>query len=69
MTADVILEDYKYVHGLWVNLFSIPKSLGKGWNIGNKGVRLFLTNGNTPKLSLMMGSGFNLNTLCQEHRN
>jgi hypothetical protein len=46
-TTDVILEDYKYVPDLWVNLFSIPKSLGKGWNIGNKGVSLFLTKGKT----------------------
>ena len=46
-TTDIILEDYKYVPDLWVNLFSIPKSLGKGWNIGNKGVRIFLTKGDT----------------------
>jgi transposase InsO family protein len=45
--TDIVLEDYKYVPDLWVNLFSIPKSLGKGWNIGNQGVRLFLTKGKT----------------------
>jgi hypothetical protein len=45
-TTDIVLEDYKYVPELWINLFSIPKSLGKGWNIGNKGVRLYLTKGN-----------------------
>jgi hypothetical protein len=28
-------------------LFSIPKLLGKGWSIGNKGVCLFLTKGTT----------------------
>jgi hypothetical protein len=44
-TTDIILEDYKYVPDLWVNLFSIPKALGKGWNIGNKGVKIFLTKG------------------------
>jgi hypothetical protein len=42
-SLDLILEDYKYVPDLWVNLFSITKALSKGWNIGNKGIKLFTT--------------------------
>ena len=45
-TVDVILEDYKYVPDLWVNLFSITKALSKGWNIGNKGIKLFVSKSN-----------------------
>jgi hypothetical protein len=43
---DLVLEDYKYVPELWVNLFSITKSLLKGWNIGKKGVQLFVSKEN-----------------------
>ena len=41
-TTDVVLEDFKYVPNLCVNLFSITKALHKGWNIGNKGVQMYL---------------------------
>ena len=44
-TADLVLEDDKYVPELWVNLFSITKALSKGWNIGNKGINLFVCKG------------------------
>ena len=40
-----VLEDYKYVPDMCVNLFSITKALQKGWNIGNKGLELFLKKG------------------------
>jgi hypothetical protein len=43
---DLVLEDYKYVPEVWVNLFSITKSLLKEWNIGNKGIQLFVSKGN-----------------------
>ena len=32
-SLDLILEDYKYVPDLWVNLFSLTKALAKGWNM------------------------------------
>ena len=34
---NIILEGFKVVPGLWVNLFSITKAIKSGWNIGNKG--------------------------------
>jgi hypothetical protein len=44
---DLVLEGYKHVPELWVNLFSITKSLSKGLNIGNKGgIQLFISKGN-----------------------
>ncbi len=46
-TVDVTLTDVKYVPELWVNLFSIGKGLQNGFNIGNKGLHLFLTKGKT----------------------
>ena len=49
-TVDLVLDDYKYVPELWVNLFSITKALTKGWDIGNKGVNLFLTKDQTTLL-------------------
>ena len=36
---DVTLDDYKYVPGLWVNLFAVMKALQNNWNIGNKGIK------------------------------
>jgi hypothetical protein len=46
-TVDVTLTDVKYVPELWVNLFSIGKGLQNGFNIGNKGLHLYLTKGKT----------------------
>ena len=40
--VEVVLQDYKWVPGLVVNLFSITKSLDKGWDIRNKGKFLYL---------------------------
>ena len=40
--VEVVLLDYKWVPGLMVNLFSITKSLSKGWNIRNKGQFLYV---------------------------
>ena len=42
---DVVLEDYKVVPDLWVNLFSVTKALRTGWNLGNKGVHIHLSKG------------------------
>ncbi len=44
-SQDAILEEYKCVPELWVNLFSISKSLQNGWNISNKGVEIKLSKG------------------------
>ena len=42
-TVNVTLTEVKYVPELWINLFSIRKALKNGFNIGNKGVKIFLT--------------------------
>jgi transposase InsO family protein len=41
-TLDVVLTGYKHVPSLWVNLFSIPRALEGGFNIGNKGKTIFI---------------------------
>jgi hypothetical protein len=46
-TANITLTEVKYVEDLWVNLFSIGKGLQNGFNIGNKGINIFLTKGKT----------------------
>jgi hypothetical protein len=46
-TQDIILTEVKYVPELWVNLFSIGKALQNGFDIGNKGIKIFLVKGNT----------------------
>jgi hypothetical protein len=46
-TQDAILSEYKCVPELWVNLFSISKSLQNGWSISNKGVEIKLSKGKT----------------------
>jgi hypothetical protein len=46
-TQDAILSKYKCVPKLWVNLFSISKSLQNGWSISNKGVEIKLSKGKT----------------------
>jgi hypothetical protein len=43
----ILLTEVKYVPELWVNLFSIGKALQNGFNIGNKGIHIFLRKGNT----------------------
>ncbi|MGL5934164.1 MAG: hypothetical protein ACRCZI_00925 [Cetobacterium sp.] len=42
-TVDIILDGYKCVPGLHMNLFSVVQALDGGWVIGNKGVNLHLT--------------------------
>jgi hypothetical protein len=42
---DVVLQDYKYVPGLHVNLFSLTKCLKNGWNIGNEDIKLYVRKG------------------------
>ena len=44
--TEIVLEDYKYVPDLWVNLFAVTKCLRNGWNISNDGVTLYLRKGN-----------------------
>ena len=43
----ITLANYKYVPGLWVNLFSIPQALDKGWNILNQGIVVCLSKNGT----------------------
>lgn len=45
-TLDVVLDECKFVPGLWINLFSITKALGNKWNISNKGQCLILSKNN-----------------------
>jgi hypothetical protein len=33
---NVVLQDYKYVPDLWVNLFALMKCLKNNWNIRNE---------------------------------
>jgi hypothetical protein len=35
---DFLLEECKIIPDLWVNLFSLTKSMRKGWQISNKGL-------------------------------
>ena len=44
-TTNIVLEDYKYVPDLWVNLFAVTKCLRNGWKISNDGVTLYLRKG------------------------
>jgi hypothetical protein len=42
---DIVMEDYKYIPDLWVNLFALTKCLRNGWKICNDGVMLYLRKG------------------------
>jgi hypothetical protein len=44
-SQDMILEEYKRVPAICVDLFSISKSLQSGWNISNKGLESKLSKG------------------------
>jgi hypothetical protein len=46
-TQDIMLTKVKYIPELWVNLFLIGKALKNGFNIGNEGIKIHLTKGNT----------------------
>jgi hypothetical protein len=46
-TVAITLTEVKYIEDLWVNLFSIGKGLQNAFNIGNKGINIFLTKGKT----------------------
>jgi hypothetical protein len=48
-SQDAILEEYKCVPELWVNLFSIFKSLQNGWNLSNQEVEIKLLKGKANK--------------------
>ena len=43
--TEIVLDRYKCVKGLWVNLFSLTAALASGWSLGNKGKILTLTKG------------------------
>ena len=43
--TNIVLEDYKYVPDLWVNLFAVTKCLRNGWKISNDGITLYLRKG------------------------
>jgi hypothetical protein len=38
-----VLEECKLIPDLWVNLFSLTKSMSKGWQISNKGLKFVLS--------------------------
>jgi hypothetical protein len=40
---EFVLEECKLILDFWVNLFSLMKSMRKGWNLTNKGLRFVLT--------------------------
>jgi hypothetical protein len=40
---EFVLEECKLIPDLWVNLFSLTKSMSKGWQISNKGLSFVLT--------------------------
>jgi len=44
-TWAAVLEDYKYVPGLYMNLFSITKALANGWAISSRGTTMAMTKG------------------------
>jgi hypothetical protein len=46
-TVNITLTEVKYVEDLWVNLFSMSKGLKNGFNIGKKGINIFLMKGKT----------------------
>jgi Reverse transcriptase (RNA-dependent DNA polymerase) len=41
-TVDIVLEGYKCVPGLHMNLFAVVKALDGGWDIGNDGIKMYL---------------------------
>jgi hypothetical protein len=45
--VDIILDEVKYVPGIWLNLFSITKVLKNGWKLSNEDVKIRLTKNNT----------------------
>jgi hypothetical protein len=40
---EFVLEECKLIPDLWVNLFSLTKSMSKGWQISNKGLNFVLS--------------------------
>jgi ribosomal protein L30E len=44
-SVDATLKEVKYVPELWVNLFSVSKSLNNGFNLSNKGLMIILKKG------------------------
>ena len=45
--TEVVLDNYKFVPGLWVNLFALLIPLAQGWLISNKGSLLTIKKGTT----------------------
>jgi Reverse transcriptase (RNA-dependent DNA polymerase)/gag-polypeptide of LTR copia-type len=46
-TVDIVLEGYKCVPGLHMNLFAVVKALDSGWDIGNEGIKMYLRKNGT----------------------
>jgi len=43
--TNVVLENYKHVEDLWVNLFSITQAMASGWNLKSDGQMIMLIKG------------------------
>ena len=56
--TNVILENFKHVPGLWVNLFSVTQALASGWNLKSDGQMIMLVKGlDTIKFDRIMKTG------------
>ena len=56
--TNVVLENYKHVEGLWVNLFSVTQALASGWNLKSDGQMIMLIKGqDTIKFDRIMKTG------------
>jgi len=42
---NIVLENYKHVPGLWVNLFSVTQAMSSGWNLKSDGRVIMLIKG------------------------
>jgi len=57
--TNVVLENYKHVPGLWVNLFSVTQALASGWNLKSDGQMIMLIKGqDTIKFDSIMKTGY-----------
>ena len=55
---EIVLKEVKYIPDSWVNLFSIPTALRRGYKIGNDGLKLHLTkNGFTFRFNKLLKTG------------
>ena len=40
--SDIVLDGYKCIPGLSMNLFAVIKTLDAEWDIGNEGINIYL---------------------------